>query len=225
MDNGISDLWGVFGAANTRLGLNYSITDWVQLEFGTTKNYKIQDFGLKVNLLQQSRDKKIPVSVTYYGNMAIDARAEKTFGADYKFIDRLSYFNEAIVTRKFTNWFTLSVGGSFTHFNKMDTLKEHDKIALHFVGRFKLTEQSSIILDYDWPLVINGIKEWPGDIQDPPKPNFGIAWEIATVTHTFQIVLGTSTLMVPQYNVMYNQNDFTKGDIFLGFNITRMWSF
>ena len=231
MDNGISDLWGVFGAANTRLGLDYSITDWLQVEFGTTKFGKIQDFGLKVNLLQQSKDKKIPLSVTYYGNMAINATEEKNFGADYKFIDRLSYFNEAIITRKFTKWLTLSAGISFTHFNKVDTVsqplatREHDKVALHFLGRFKLTEESSIIINYDWPLIINSIKEWPGPIKDPPKPNFGIGWEIQTVTHTFQIVLGTSTALVPQYTVMRNQNDFTKGDLYLGFNITRMWNF
>jgi hypothetical protein len=59
MENGISDLYGIFGAANTRLGLNYSITDWLQVGFGTTKVNKLQDFGLKINVLQQSRDKKV----------------------------------------------------------------------------------------------------------------------------------------------------------------------
>jgi len=225
MDNGISDLYGIFGAANTRLGMNYSITNWLQIGFGTAKINKIQDFGLKINLLQQSRDNKVPVSVTYYGNMAIDARADKNFGINYKFGNRFSYFNELMVTRKFCDWFTLTVGGSFTHFNQVDSLMEHDKIALHFLGRFKLTEQSSIVIDYDWPLKINGITEWPGDMQDPPKPNLGIGWEIATVTHVFQVFVGTSTFMVPQYNVMMNQNDWTKGDLYIGFNISRMWSF
>ena len=97
MTNGISDLWGIFGAANTRLGLNYSITDWLQVGAGTTKNYKLQDFALKANLLQQSKDKKVPVTVTYYGNMAIDARDEKNFGTNYEFSNRLTYFNELLV--------------------------------------------------------------------------------------------------------------------------------
>ena len=225
MENGISDLWGIYGAANTRLGLNYSITDWLQVGVGTAKTYKLQDVGLKVNLIQQSRDKKVPVSVTYYGNMAIDARDERNFGKNYEFTNRFTYFNELLVTRKFFDWMTLSVGGSFTHFNMVDSLYEHDKIALHFLGRFKLSQQSSIIINYDWPLIIEGIKEWPGGINDPPMPNFGIGWEIATMTHAFQIFVGTSTFMVPQYNVMKNQDDFTKGDIYFGFNITRLWTF
>jgi len=224
MENGISDLWGIFGAANTRLGLNYTITDWLQVGIGTAKNYKLQDMALKVNLLQQSRDKKVPLTVTYYGNIAIDARDEKYFGINYSFSDRMTYFNEIMVTRKFCNWFTMTVGGSFTHFNMVDSLMEHDKIALHFLGRFKVTEQSSVIFNYDLPLKLGSIAEWT-HFTDPPKQNMGIGWEIATLTHAFQIFVGTSTFMVPQYNVMMNQNDWTKGDIFIGFNITRMWNF
>lgn len=225
MENGISDLYGIFGAANTRLGLNYTITDWLQVGFGTTKNYKLQDFGLKANIIQQTKDNKVPVTVTYYGNLAIDARDEKNFGINYKFTDRLTYFNELLVTRKFCNWFTFSLGGSFTHFNKVDSLMEHDKIALHFVSRIKVSQQSSVVINYDWPLKIDGIREWPGEMKDPPKPNLGIGWEIATATHTFQVFVGTATSMVPQYNVMMNQNDWLDGEVFIGFNITRMWNF
>lgn len=224
MENGISDLYGIFGAANSRLGLNYSITDWLQLGFGTAKVNKLQDFGLKINLLQQSRDKKVPLSVTYYGNLAIDARDEENFGINYEFSDRLTFFNELLLTRKFANWFTFSFGGSFTHFNSVASLMEHDKIALHFLGRFKISEQSSIMINYDQPLKIQSIAEWE-DFTNPPMPNLGIGWEIATLTHAFQIFVGTSTFMVPQYNVMMNQNDWTEGELFFGFNITRQWNF
>jgi len=224
MENGISDLYGIFGAANTRLGLNYSITDWLQLGFGTAKVNKLQDFGLKINLLQQSRDKKVPLSVTYYGNLAIDARDEENFGISYEFNDRLTFFNELLLTRKFANWFTFSFGGSFTHFNSVASLMEHDKIALHFLGRFKISEQSSVMFNYDLPLKIQSIAEWE-DFTDPPMPNLGIGWEIATLTHAFQIFVGTSTFMVPQYNIMMNQNDWTDGELFIGFNITRQWNF
>ena len=224
MENGISDLWGIFGAANTRLGLNYSVTDWLQVGIGSAKVNKLQDIGLKINLMQQSRDKKVPVSVTYYGNMAIDARDEKNFGINYSFSDRLTFFNELMVTRKFCDWFTLTVGGSFTHFNMVDSLYEHDKVALHFLGKIKLSQQSSIIINYDQPLKIDAIKEW-SEISYQPKPNMGIGWEIATLTHAFQVFVGTATYMVPQYNVMMNQNDWTDGEIFIGFNITRVWNF
>lgn len=238
MENGISDVYGIFGAANTRLGLNYGITDWLQIGFGSTKNYKLQDFGLKVNLIQQSRDKKIPVSVTYYGNWAIDARAEKFFGENYKFSNRFSFFNEVMVTRKFADWVSITLGGSFTHFNKVAEADsaDHDKISMHFLGRFKVSQQSSIIINCDLPLKIKGISEWT-EFVNHPEPNIGIGWEIATMTHAFQVFLGTATYMVPQYNVMKNDKKFFGETVqedgkdkwipgfVIGFNITRLWNF
>jgi hypothetical protein len=226
MENGISDLYGIFGSANTRLGFDYTITNWAQIGFGTTKNYKLQDFSLKLNLLKQTKDNKSPLDVTYYGNFSIDARDEEYFGTTYKFGNRVAYFNELMVTRQFAKWFSLEVGGSLTHFNQVDSLYEHDKIALHVVGRIKFSPQSSVIVNCDIPLKINGIKEW-ATITNPPKYNFGIAYEVVTATHVFQVFASSANYLVPQYNIMKNQSEFFKGtkNIFIGFNITRQWNF
>jgi hypothetical protein len=226
MENGLSDFLGIYGTANTRLGLSYTITDWLQLGIGTAKNYKLQDLSLKVNLLKQSRDNKSPVDVTYYGNFSVDARDKSYFGEQYKFANRTAYFNELMVTRQFTKWFTMTVGGSFTHFSQVDSLYDHDKIALHVLGRVKFSPQSSIIVNCDIPLKIDGIKEWLV-IKDPPKYNFGIGYEVATATHVFQVFVSSANYLVPQYNVMKNQYAFFKGtkNIFIGFNISRQWNF
>jgi hypothetical protein len=224
VDNGISDLWGIYGASNIRLGANYSIVDWVQVGFGTTKNYKLQDFTLKVNILKQTRNNEIPVSIAYFGDLAINAQDESYFGKNYQFTDRLSYFTQVIVTRKFTDWLTLAVAGSFSHFNKVEPQQEHDKFAFHFNGRARVSPQSSVILNFDWPINTEAIAE-NIPLADPPKPNMNIGWEVATSTHAFQFFIGTANYLVPQYNVAFNQNDWTKGDIIIGFNITRLWSF
>jgi hypothetical protein len=226
IENGLSDFLGIYGAANTRLALNYSITNWAQIGFGTTKTYKLQDFSLKINVLKQSRDNKSPVDVTYYGNFSLDARDKEKFGESYKFGNRAAYFNELMVTRKFCDWFTMTVGGSFTHFNQVDSLYDHDKIALHLLGRVKFSPQSAVIINYDLPLEIEGLKEWYEPTW-PMKYNFGIGYEVATATHTFQVFVGSANNLVPQYNIMKNENEFFKStqNIFIGFNITRMWNF
>jgi len=224
IESGISDLWGIYGASNIRIGLNYSIVDWLQIGFGTTKNYKLQDFTLKVNILKQSRDNKMPVSLTYFGDFAINAQDESYFGENYKFSNRFSYFTQLILTRKFTDWLSLAVAGSFTHFNKVEATQEHDKIAIHFHGRAKVSPQSSVILNFDWPVNTEAIAE-NIPLSNPPKPNMNIGWEIATSTHAFQFFVGTANYLVPQYNVAYNTNDWTKGEVIFGFNITRLWEF
>ena len=220
----ISNLYGIYGSSNIRLGINYSVTDWLQIGFGTTKFRKLQDFGLKLNLLEQTRENKIPVAVSFYGNMGIDARSEAFFGKDYKFTNRLSYFSQLIIARKFTDWLTIQVAPSFSHINRVDSLMEHDKIGISFAFRIKVSPQSSIVFNYDLPLHVKGIQEHT-TLTNKPLPNFGIGWEIATSTHAFQIFIATSTALSPQYTMMENQNDWLDGQLFFGFYINRLWSF
>jgi hypothetical protein len=231
MTNGVEDLYGIYGAANTRLALNYTVFDWLQLGYGISKRNMISDLSLKVNIAKQSRTgNKMPVDITYYGNWSIDGRDASTFGNDYNFNDRSGLFNEFLFTRKFASWLSVSAGASFTHFNTVDTSSTHDKYALHFLGRGKVTSQGSIIMNFDVPLKATGFVE-NQEATDPSELNFGIGYEIATTTHAFQIFLGSGEYLVPQYNVMWNQNNAFAGDenfwsnVFVGFNITRVWNF
>ena len=225
MGNGIKDLFGIYGpGANIRLGMNYSITDYIMVGYGIMKYNMVSDFQLKVNILKQTRNNKIPLDVTFYGNLAIDGQNESRYGMNYSFANRFSYFSELMIARKFGSWLACQVGGSFTHFNAAELGKEHDKIALHLVVRAKFSPQSAIVLNYDWPLLIDGIAE-NLPMYEPPRPNLCIGYEVATSTHSFQVYIGTSNWIVPQYIVMNNREDWTKGEFIIGFNITRLWSF
>jgi hypothetical protein len=46
--------------------------------FGTTQDYKLQDLEWKYAILQQTRSNSMPVSLSYYGNMVIEATEKKT---------------------------------------------------------------------------------------------------------------------------------------------------
>jgi len=223
VDNGMSDFFGLWAPSNIRLGLNWSILDNLMVGIGTTKNYRLQDIRWKWNIIQQTRDGRIPLAVTYYGNFAIDARGEDNFGVNYKFTNRFSYFTELIVTRKFTDWFTCQIGGNFSHINSVEPGIDHDKIGVHVAGRFKISPQSSIIFQYNIPINAEGIAETIP--MNKVKPNAGIAWEISTSTHAFQLLFGTADYLIPQYNYLFNDNDWTNGQFMFGINITRLWSF
>ena len=66
------NLFGIYGSANTRIGLNYGITDRLMIGAGTTKDYKLQDIQWKYLILQQTEDNSMPVSLSYYGNIVVD---------------------------------------------------------------------------------------------------------------------------------------------------------
>jgi hypothetical protein len=74
------NLFGIYGSANTRIGLNYGITDRIMVGIGTTKDNKLQDIQWKYAILKQTEDNKMLVSLSYYGNMVIDLRPEAVFG-------------------------------------------------------------------------------------------------------------------------------------------------
>lgn len=235
-NNGISDLFGIYApSANTRIGFNYSILDNLMVGYGITRKNMYSDFQVKWNILRQTRKNTIPLDLTIYANMAIDSRNKDVFAtttADsvYQFANRLSYFTQLIVSRKFTDWFSFAASGCFTHYNSVpaDTANvrgmDHDKFGFGLMARFRVSPQSSILIQYSMPVYINQISE--NDVVTIQSlPNFGIAFEVATGWHVFQVFITTSNGIIPQENYMYNTNDWTKGEFRIGFNITRLWDF
>lgn len=232
IQNDWSDLFGIWGASNIRMGLNYSITPDVVVGFGTTKNKRYTDFNVKYTFLRQ-RDGGFPLTIAYYFNFAINGTNESNFGKNYKFIDRLSYYHELMVARRFGRMFSLQGSFSFTHYNKVDTLLKNDAMGFALVGRLKVSPQTSVVVNYSIPIVLGYnqpfILEYP---QGPyfyssatPMQNFNIGVEISTSTHAFHIFLGCAQGIIPQDIMMYNNNNFLNGQIILGFNMTRLWNF
>ena len=238
VENGHSDLFGIYApGSNIRLGLDYVLLKNFQLGIGITKKNMTTDLNAKWTIMQQTRKNTFPVAIALYGNVAVDGRNISAFESgnvqiahhlgsvnEFKFPDRLSYFSELIVGRKFTDWLTVQAGVSFTHYNSVGVLYDHDKIGVHFNGRIKVSPQGSIILNYDRPLKIKEISE-QHEWTNHPKPNVAIGYEISTSTHAFQIFLVTANGLLPQDNIMWNQNDFNKQQWSIGFNITRLWGF
>ena len=235
-NNGISDLWGIYApSANTRMGLNYSILDNLQVGYGITRKNMYSDFNVKWNILQQTRRNTMPIDVTLYANMAIDGQNENVFAtatADsvYKFTNRLSYFTQIMVSRKFNEWFSLSVNASFTHYNTVSAKSvqyegdDHDRIGVGFMGRLKFTDQSSLVFHYSMPLNLDGMKE-NAIVTNESKPNFGVGYQVATATHAFEIFISAANGIIPQDNYLWNTSDWKNGEFRIGFNITRLWGF
>lgn len=232
IQNGFEDLIGIWGASNIRMGLNYSILDNLVVGFGTTKNKRYQDLSVKYTFFHQ-RDKGFPLTISYYANIALNASDKSNFGRDYVFSDRLSYYQQVMFARRFCRIFSMQMGFSFTHFNKVDSLLKNDAIAISALARLKVSPQTSIVMSYEVPLVLGYdtpfiLKYGQGAFyysSITPLPNFGLGVEIATSTHAFHIYLAAAQGIIPQEIVMYNRNNMFNGQIILGFNMTRLWNF
>lgn len=224
VDKGAKDLWGFFAPSNIRLGVNYAPVKKLFVGAGITKEKMQLDINAKYALLQQTTDNKMPLSVSYYGNLAIDTRD----GSNFRFgVHRLSYFNQLLIARKFTDKFSAQVAPSFSWFNNVEAYVDNKgeiqkkinngHIAISVLGRYKISSASAIIAGYDQPLTQHTTNN--------PHPNICFGFETNTSSHSFQVFAGNYYNIIPQANNVLNKNDYRDGQFVIGFNMTRLWNF
>jgi Membrane bound beta barrel domain (DUF5777) len=227
VNNGISDLYGIFSGATMRLGFSYVPVKNLQLGFGACNDRMQVDWNFKFALLRQTRDGSIPVSITWFGNAVMDTRKKDPTTLFVTASDRFSFFNQLIIARKISEKLSVQVSPSISHLNnvpgyidengKVKPQLKNDHFAIAFAGRYKITPKTAVIANYDQPLTQHPMGN--------PHPNLSFGLEMSTSGHTFQIFAGNYSSILPQNNNVYNQNDYTKGQFLIGFNITRLWNF
>jgi hypothetical protein len=223
VNKGYSDFYGIFAGANVRLSCNYSPINDLQFGVGLCEEKMQWDGNIKYALSKQAVSNGCPISVTYYGNMAVSTLPLKgNFVTD---VDRISYFNQLLFARKINESLSLQVAPSLSYYNNVEgyltadgTVKpkmNNAHFACAFIGRYMITKGTGIIANYDQPLTQH--------LANNPRPNISFGVLFATTTHVFQIFVGNYSSILPQANNFFNQNDFTKSQYLIGFNITKRW--
>ena len=226
IQNGFTDLAGIWGTSNIRFGLDFTITKNVLIGVGTTKNKRIQDLQVKYTFLHQ-RKGGFPLTMGLYGNMGINCQNKSVFGLDFKSRDRFSYFGELMVARRFGKMFSVQLGVAWVHYNIVDSTVTprdwhvnsmyNDNLQISGIGRLKISPQTSIIATYSQSVFTY--------VNTKPWPNAGLGIEVSTSTHAFQVYVAAAQGIVPQEVAFYNDNNPYNGMILIGFNITRLWTF
>ena len=224
VNNGMKDMFGLYAGATIRLGFSYVPIKNLQVGFGSVSDPMQVDGNVKYALLRQTRDSSVPVSVTWFSNVVMDTRSKDNFVTT---ADRWSYFHQVIIARKITDKLSVQVAPSLSHYNnipgyqdadgKIQPMMHNNHVAIAFAGRYKVTDVMGIIVNYDQPLTQHPTNN--------PHPNISFGLELVTSAHTFQVFAGNYSSLVPQRNNFFNQNDFTKGQYLIGFNISRLWNF
>jgi len=228
VNNGFTDLFGIFSGATMKLGFSYTPVNNLQLGFDATNENMQVDWNLKFALLKQTKDGSTPVSITYFGNLAMDTRKKDSTNLFVNVSDRLSYFSQIIIARKFSDKFSLQISPSVSAFNNpagylnVYGTQMPQWTGAHFSisasGRYKISDGSSLIANYDQPL-----SQQPGG--NTPRPNISFGIEFRTSGHDFEIFFGNYSSLLQQNNNLYNINDVAKGQFLIGFNISRLWNF
>jgi len=227
VENGTTDLFGIFASATMRLGANYVVADNVQLGFGATNERMQVDGTIKWAILKQTKNGSMPVSISYFGDAAMDTRKADNTTIFANTSDRFSFFNEILVARKLNEKLSLQAGFNIAHFNNLQgyldaagnvqPILKNDNFGASVSGRFKVSDGMALIATYDQPLTQNPANN--------PHPNLAFGIDMRTSGHDFQIFVGNYSSLIPQNNFVLNQNDFHKRQFLIGFNISRLWNF
>ena len=225
--NGTTDFFGIFASATMRLGANYVVANNVQLGFGATNERMQVDGTLKWAILKQTKNGSMPVSVSYFGDAAMDTRKADNTTIFVNASDRFSFFNEILIARKFSEKLSLQAGFNVAHFNNLlgyqdasgnvQPILKNDNFGASVSGKYTVTDGMALIATYDQPLTQNPANN--------PHPNLALGIDMRTSGHDFQIFIGNYSSLIPQNNFVFNQNDFHKRQFLIGFNISRLWNF
>lgn len=227
VNNGFTDLFGIFWGATMKLGFSYVPVTNLQIGFDATNENMQVVLNVKYAFLKQKKDGSMPLSITYFGNAAMDTRKKDSTNLFTSVSDRLSFFSEVIFARKFSDAFSLQISPAISMFNSPagylnvygNTVPKWNGAQFSFAasGRLKVSDGMFIIANYDQPL--------SHEFGSSPNPNLSLGIEMRTSGHDFQVFFGNYSSLVPQNNRLFNENDFTKGQFLIGFNISRLWNF
>ncbi len=219
INDGISTFFGLDNA-NTRIGFDYGVTDWLTIGYGRSSYHKEYDGFLKVKLLRQTEEKGMPVSLVYVGAMSIQSLNKNTLvdsGQTFHFSSRMYFVNQVLVARKINKSISVQLMPTHIHYNLVDIKAEpNDVVAIGAGGRVKVSNRVAVNVEYYYTipsLQLNGMRN-----------SLGLGIDIETGGHVFQLMLSNAIAMTERAFIGQATNDWGNGGIHFGFNISRVFT-
>lgn len=201
--------------ATMRLGFDFGITKNFMLGIGRSTNKKEFDGFLKYRLIHQAEGPgSLPFSVVAVAGSTLQTLKWADPERKNYFSSRLAYYGQIIIGRKFTDGITLQVSPTLLHRNLVPTLNDpNDLYAVGVGGRFKISKRVSLNFDYYYR--VN-----PNQFDGTHNP-LSVGIDIETGGHVFQLHVTNAIGMNERIFLTETTNDWAKGDIQFGFNLSR----
>jgi hypothetical protein len=207
INQGLYSLYGI-DDAKVRFGFEYGLYDNVSLSFGRSSSLKQYDLGAKVNYFKQTN--KMPFSVASYSAFFLvhpsDFFRERP---DFLWANYQSFANQLIISRKFSS--KLSLALLPTHLYLVNRTPAAT-MYLGFGGRYKLSKRVSLNGEYFY-----NFRDEFNALQ-----YIALGFDIETGGHVFSLHLSNSRGM-NEYAFLTETMDWTEGNIYFGFNISRVF--
>ncbi len=216
LNTGWRELFGL-DQASMRMGFDYGISKNLTIGIGRSTFNKEVDGFVKYRIAHQHKGlKPIPLSLIWVSGMTMNT-TKITDSKLNAFENRLGYYHQIIAGRKFGEAFTLQLSPTFVHRNLVDLpVDNNNMIALGVGARLKLTNRTALILD-TYPILY-------GDHEGYNIFPLSIGFDIETGGHVFQLHVSNARGMNEKAFITETTQDWTKGEIQIGFNLSRVFT-
>ena len=211
VSEGFDNFFGLDDAA-TKIGFIYGLSDNLSLSLSRETFMKTYEGAIKYRIIKQSE--KFPVEVVGYHTVALNSELDKDDFPKLEFSNRISYLSQLLISRRFSESFSLQLSPSYVHKNLyMPNTDEKDQMLAGFGGRYKISKRVSINAEY----FVNFSES---DVYKNPA-SLGV--DIETGGHVFQLLFSNSQVNSDIGYLTNATGDWGKGNIYFGFNLYRVF--
>lgn len=215
LTNGFENFFGL-DEANTKIGTVYGASSWLSLGFSRHTFNKTYELAGKYKLANQIKN-GFPVTIVGYNTLDVNSALKTVNYPNLKFNNRFAFSTQLLISRKFSEKFSVQITPMFVHKNLYDQeIESKDKFIFASGGRMKVSKRMSINLEY------------AAQMNAPKGSTYHnvatIGLDIETGGHVFQMLFSNSQAM-NDISVFTNATGkwFDKG-LFFGFNMYRVFN-
>lgn len=211
VNGGIDRFFGLDDGANTRLGIEYGVSDRFSIGIGRMTFQKVVDIRSKIKILHQTESGSIPFNMVAHFATGITTVS----GQNLDLNDRLSFLGALMIGKKM-NRVSFQISPMFARFNNPIGTNPNHLFGVGLLTLFELNDRFALSAEY-LPLF--------GDRFNNTTDAMGVALNIDTGGHVFQIFFTSSQFHNEQFIMSSNRDRFWEGDFRFGFNIHRFFGF
>ncbi len=217
VNTGIQELFGM-DLAYQRMSFTFGLADYLNVEIGRSSREKIYDATVKWRLMRQvSKKLRKPVTVVFVHNTAVKTlKNGNPQYTPYYFTNRLYYTHQLLIARKFNEKFSLQLMPTIVHRNFVESTSEKNTVfSLGLGGRNLLSRAIAITYEY--------FHVFPNQLTSGNYDAMSIGVDIETGGHVFQLQFTNCVSMNEKGFITENKDDFLKGQLHFGFNLSRVF--
>lgn len=216
LTHGFDNFFGLDNAL-TKIGGLYGVTNWLTLGASRHTYKKTYELTAKYKFANQETS-GFPVTIVGYNTMDINSELKKAANPGLKFNNRIAFSTQLLVSRKFSDSFSLEIAPVYVHKNLYEYgLEQKDQFFIGSGIRYKVAKRISVNLEYAARVAT------PEGFTSPYHNPLSLGMDIDTGGHIFQLVFSNSQPMNDVAVFSNTTGKWNGGSIYFGFNMYRVF--